>query len=117
MNAVGFLPPAAVAVKWLARLVSLLLLVVVAMFVIGEGPPPLTGHSAASFAILAGLLLGLFWDGVGAAVIVAGLAAFYLLNYWASGRWPGGAFPLFLLPAALLLTSFALARTRRTAPP
>jgi hypothetical protein len=108
--AIRFLPPIALAAKWLARTVSLGLLILVATFVIGEGPPPLSVHSAAFGMILAGLLLGLFRDGAGAVVTLAGLASFYVLNYWASGLWPSGAFPLFFVPPGLLLVSCWLTR-------
>ena len=113
MNPTRSLPPAVIAVKWLARVVAISLLIMVAMFVIGEGPPPLSVYSAAFGVMLAGLFLGLFWDGVGAVVTLAGLVPFYVLNYWASGRWPGGAFPLFFGPVVLLLVSFLLTRRCR----
>ena len=110
MPAARFLPSIAIAVKWVARITSLLLLILGAMFVIGEGPPPLSVQSAAFGVVLAGLLLGLLGDGAGAVVTLAGLASFYILDYWASGRWPSGAFPLFCVPAGLLLVNFLLTR-------
>ena len=113
MTANRSLPAGVIAIRWLARATSLALLTMVTMFVIGEGPPPLSVYSAAFGVMLAGLLIGLLWDGAGAVVTLTGLVFFYTLNYWASGRWPGGAFPLFFGPVVLLLVSFLLVRRSR----
>ncbi len=107
-------------VVWAARatailLLSLVLLIVVGEGVLGEGLPNLAKTSASQdvqFAALAimcvGLGIGCFRDGVGGAIALGGLAAFYGIDFAVVGRWPGGAFPWFAVPGVLFLASFVI---------
>ncbi len=81
-----------------------------AVFAAGQGlHPTLMSHTetlmlVALFVSLAGLVLGWRHEGLGGALSVAGMLAFYMLNYTASGRWPGGfVFPLLFVPGLLFL--------------
>jgi hypothetical protein len=49
------------------------------------------------------------WKLPGGLVSLAGIVAFYALNYAASGRFPGGwVFPLFFLPGLLAIASWVV---------
>ena len=76
----------------------------------------------AMFLSVAGFAL-LWWrELLGGLLVVAATAAFYGLNYYASGRFPTGAFPLFYIPGILAILSWGLAAaglfsdTRRSNP-
>ena len=86
-------------------------------FCVGAGPPPFGTGSAALLAMLAGFLLA-WWHGVyGGMVSLAGIVAFYVWNFAASGSFPGGwVFPLCFLPGMLQLSAwFARRPTLRVA--
>ena len=107
------------ALRWTARILALTALAFVLIFLIGEGPPNPLNTSIrenlllASFALLiAGLILGWFSEPWGAALVLADLIAFYLINRIASGHWPRGPwFFLLALPGLLYALTFLLART------
>jgi hypothetical protein len=64
----------------------------------------------AMFLSVAGFAL-LWWrELLGGLLVVAATAAFYGLNYYASGKFPGGAFPLFYIPGILAILSWGLSR-------
>lgn len=91
-----------------ARGIGAALLLLFAVFVIGEGLPPLTIQSAALGMALLGLVAAWFSDLAGGLLILGGMAAFYALNFSATGRLPGGwVFPLMFVPGVLLLAGFA----------
>jgi hypothetical protein len=99
-------------VRWSARVSALALLGLVALLCFGEGMPNLLRASLAenlqflAFAVvLAGLVRGWRWEGLGGALVVGGLGGFSALNYLAVGRLPSGAFPLFFVPGLLYLAS------------
>lgn len=101
----------ATAVRWIARLLSVGLLVLFAVFIIGEGPPPLSRMTLLWGMIVVGLCLAWYSDLLGAVVILVSTLAFYTLNYSESGRFPGGwVFPLLYLTGVLLLYSYYLRR-------
>jgi hypothetical protein len=105
----------AAAVRWLARLAALGLLVVFGLFWYAEGPPPPSFLTLALCAALVGLVLAWFSDLLGGSIIVLGVACFYLLHWAYSGRLPNGwVFPLFFVSGGLFLASYFL-RTRREA--
>ena len=96
--------------RWLARTLGGLMVAVLAVFAAGEGLHPLLmSHTemlmlVALFVALAGLVLGWRHEGLGGALSVAGMLAFYTLNYTASGKWPGGfVFPFLFVPGLLFL--------------
>jgi hypothetical protein len=101
--------------RWAARITAAALALMIAAFAIGEGAPnpfrasptELAQH-AAFLAVLVGLIAGFRWEALGGAVVLLGLSSFYLINFSASGRWPGGAFPLFAIPGVLYLATAAV---------
>jgi hypothetical protein len=104
-------------VRWLARGLSLLLAGMVVMFFIGAGGFNRESWSAREAVQLAffftawvGLLAAWRWELLGAALTLVGMLLFYAGNYLASGRWPGGAFPLFFIPGILFLACGLQAR-------
>lgn len=107
------------SVHWTARVLGVALFLLFAAFEFGEGFPPVSAESAALGLALAGILLALWFEGVGGIVILLGAAWFYWLNYAASGRLPGGwVFPLLWVAGVLFLLSAALrCGARSTATP
>jgi hypothetical protein len=106
--------------RWLGRITATLLLAMVIMFAIGEGPPnPFHASASANLqhaaflAVLVGCAVGCFRESLGGVLAIVGLAAFYVINFAGSGRFPGGAFPLFALPGVLFLASHFLRRKER----
>jgi hypothetical protein len=108
-------------VRWVARFLSAAVAAIVLTMLVGEtaqdGWPVMTGTEAVMgvlfLVVWSGLIVGWFRERVGSAMIVLGLAGFYLTNYAASGRFPSGFFFLvMLLPGALYLISDVLARRR-----
>jgi len=103
--------------RWAARITGLLLVGMVLLFVIGEGPPnpfrqpiPVQVEFFGLFLVLAGCLAGWRWEGVGGVIIVAGFLAFLVTELIANGRPPGGAIPLFVVPGVLNLLSWGLGK-------
>jgi hypothetical protein len=105
-------------VHWSARVTSLLLSGLVIAMVIGQGGPPnifrqptsVQLEFAALGLMLLGLLIGLVREGLGGLLVLLGLAAFNSVELAVNGRLALGAFPLFAVPAALLLLSALLRR-------
>jgi hypothetical protein len=97
--------------RWLARLGSLVSVVLLLLFLFGEGlhPSQLTltevvGLLFFPIGVMVGMLLGWRWETPGGAVTVLSLLAFYKVMYAASGRFPEGIwFALFALPGLLFL--------------
>ncbi len=88
-------------VRWTARILGVLLIGVVALFMIGEGPPKpseLTLKETWAFVFwfleMAGFLIAWKWELQGASLTAAGYVAFS----WISGDfWMPPIFPLFAL--------------------
>jgi hypothetical protein len=106
--------------RWIARLLSVALVVLFCIFLIGEGPPPffpLTLQTIASLLLLlalAGLLIALRAEALGGILGLAGSAGFYLTDFAASGfhQLPGGwIFPLLLIAPMLHLLVWWRRRT------
>ncbi len=94
--------------RWAARILSVLLLGIVAAFVIGEGgpnpfamPPREQAISIALAAMLIGLAAAWIWEGWGGLFIVSGFVAFAIVN----GRLPTTSLtnPLWMMLLAGLL--------------
>jgi len=109
------------AVRWSARVLGSLVVVLFAVFAIGQGvnPAKVGGAEIAQFAMLLVALSGMLvvWrrELLGGVMVVAGMLAFYLINFAASGNWPGGwVFPLCFVPGVLALVSWGTARSLRT---
>ena len=104
--------------QWLARLCGLVLFLLLLVIAIGEGGPPNPLYQPLSVAIQLALMLvmtlGLIvawrWEVSGGVATLTALVAFNVVNFAASGRWAGGAFPLFAIPALLYLAHAAIAR-------
>jgi hypothetical protein len=98
-----------------ALLLALVLLIVVGEGLLGDGGPNLakmdwTGRlmSLAMFLSVAGFAV-LWWRELfGGLLVVGATAAFYGLNFYTSGKFPCGAFPLFYIPGILAILSWGL---------
>jgi hypothetical protein len=109
--------------RWIARGWSLLSLGFVALFAIGELFHPtaalpttardMIGLSLFPCGVSLGMILAWRREGLGGAVTVASLLAFYALLRFADGRFPRGPyFALVAAPGALFLVSWAVSRWR-----
>jgi hypothetical protein len=110
-------------VRWSARITSLMLVALVLVFMVGEGPPnPFKQPSSVQVEflgmalMLAGFLLGWRWEAMGGIMAVVGFAAFFATELVVNGRPPGGAIPLFVVPGVLFLVSYGLAAMGRRLP-
>jgi hypothetical protein len=99
-----------VGLRWVARGVGACTVGLFTMIAAGEGMQPLLLSRSemlmfsALFVALAGLVIAWRHEGLGGAMSVAGVMAFYLLNFAARGRFPGGFFfPMMFLPGLLFL--------------
>jgi len=107
------------SVRWAARISGLLLVGLVTLIMVGEGGPPnflaqplpVQLEFVGIFLIMAGFLVGWRWEAVGGVAAVVGFLAFLGTELVVNGKPPGGAIPLFLIPAILLLISYALNAT------
>ena len=106
-----------IVARWIARIVGLFIVGLVLLLAIGEGfnPMKLTGTELAMSSCLFVALIGMAvlwkWEGIGGALVVGGMMAFYGLNFAASGRFPGGwVFPLCFLPGILALVCWGYFR-------
>jgi hypothetical protein len=70
-----------------------------------------TAQTLALTVTLTGFIAACRWHGIGGALGLAGMAAFYGAQFLAQGDLPGGLFPVFFLPALLALGAWA-AQTR-----
>jgi hypothetical protein len=112
-----FLSATVFAARWGARILGTLLVGLVLLFLVGEGVPRLSDLPlhivlmfVANLLCLAGFVMLWRWELPGGLLALLGIAAFYGLNYAASGRFPGGwVFPLFFAPGALATVAGLLA--------
>jgi hypothetical protein len=112
-----------IAVRWISRILGLLLVVLCLVLMIGQqfNPLGLKGHEIAQAASLLVALVGmiLLWRRqlLGGALVVAGMGLFYAINFAASGRLPTGyVFPLCFLPGILALVEGWSAAHSRLSP-
>lgn len=104
--------------RWIARGFSIIVIGFLLLFLFGEGVSPINAlHIFFPFGVILGLILSWFFEGTGAALMIASIIAFYLVHYFSGGKLPGG--PFFLLtavPSVLFLLSMFLRRriTKRT---
>ena len=100
--------------KWIARLTALLLALIILVIFIGElASEEFQGFSLreslmmlAFFTVWLGYLIGWKLERPGGVMILAGIAAFYLLDYLFSGSFPSGpVFPLMGIPGILYILS------------
>jgi hypothetical protein len=110
-----------IGVRWVARILALLMACFILFMAIGEGfnPAKLNGRelllSAAFFVTWVGLWFGWRWEGLGGLLVVAGMAGFYGLDFALSGfrQLPRGpVFPMLALPGFLFLACWFWQRAR-----
>jgi hypothetical protein len=104
-------------IRWVARIIALLLTVVVLMFVTGEGVNVSTMGTddivmGAVFLIMwLGLIIAWRWEGIGGLLTTGGTMLFILMDYIFTGHvlrfW---MFFAFLIPGLLFLYCWWLAR-------
>jgi hypothetical protein len=111
------------AVRWSARVTATLLLGLILLILVGEGlfggggPNLAKMDWSARFMMLAFFVstagLAVMWwrELLAATFILGGMFVFYALNYHATGKFPGGAFPLFFVPGILAAASWAIRRS------
>jgi hypothetical protein len=97
-------------IRWVARIIALFLAIVIVIFVSGTGvnlahlQAGELARAASFFLAWLGLILAWRWDGIGGALIIAGILLFYVLDYFVTGSvlrfW---LFLIFFLPGVMLL--------------
>ncbi len=97
--------------RWTARSASVLLVLMVLAFLVGEGVPGVRGRLTwtqicqfAAFAVvLVGLLAAWRWEWPGALAALLGLGLFEGIEFAVRGGFAVGAFPWFAVPAVFYL--------------
>jgi len=101
-------------IEWVARITSILSIVILLMMLFGEGAPARTGNTFTLRDIVgliffpAGIVLGMVlawrWERVGGRITIISLALFYLALFVFDGRFPGGLWFIgFSAPGFLFL--------------
>jgi hypothetical protein len=103
-------------IRWTARVLAVLLIMLFATMAIGEGVPspwilnrPEKFMFLALFVMLAGLVSALRYEAAGGILVLLGYAVFALLNQEFIISW---AFSLFPIAGLLFLLSWVLSRRR-----
>jgi len=99
------------AIRWIARIWSVVSLGLLLLFFIGEGFEAVQITLQEWVLLLffpLGIVLGMAiawrWEGLGGGITLGSLFAFYIASYLLSGRLPGGPyFALFAAPGLLFL--------------
>ena len=112
----------AVFVRWTARILSILSIGILLLFLIGEGdfsePIRLTTEELIGLlffplGVVVGMVVAWRWEGIGAAIGIGSLLAFYLFHFAMRQKFPSGPFFLiFALPGFLFGLSWLLSRNR-----
>jgi hypothetical protein len=105
--------------RWLARITSLLSLGIVTMFLLAEPfnprnvrPREWVGFVCFPIGVMLGLIIAWWREGLGAAISLGSLAAFYLIYGWFMGSHVNSlAFLFFTAPAFLFLIAWLLSRS------
>jgi hypothetical protein len=102
-------------IRWVARLTGSFLLLLFAIFAIGEGirvdrlTVPESLMMISLTVALFGLLIAWHYEMFGGSLVLAGMAAFYLIALIAANRSPGGlVFPLIPFAGALFVVDGCL---------
>lgn len=109
--------PALTALRWLARISSLISLATLAAF-LGPGesgtPAGIEWLALAAFpgGVALGMLLGWWRERAGGLLTLASLVTFYLILGLAAGRWPTGPYFLILAAPGLLFLIVGLLSRR-----
>jgi hypothetical protein len=107
--------PLVAPLRWTARIVGLALTSLIALFAVGNGLNP-ADMPPREFSMLLALLTAcigcvILWryERAGGLLAIGGIAGFYLLNFFYSGRFPSGwVLPLFYIPGVLALIVWVL---------
>lgn len=107
--------------NWLARALSIVSIFVLLLFVVGEGVNPAALRSREwalmiffPLGVIAGMVVAWGREGLGGAITVVSLIAFYLAHLLFSGGFPRGwAFAAFASPGFLFLAHWLLTRDVR----
>jgi len=108
------------SVRWLARVGSLVTIIIVAMFIIGDGGSlsaittrDLVGLALFPGGVALGMLVAWRHEVEGALLSIACLVGFYIVCQLFLGKFPSGwAFLVFTSPAFLFLLSGLMERSR-----
>ena len=104
--------------RWIARVIGVLILAFVLLNLIGGGPPDVQNIAPVEWLLWGGFTLALVgfallwkWELTGGIVALGGIGLFYAANLALSGKLPGGwVFPLFFLPGLLSITCWLAER-------
>lgn len=104
-------------VRWSARILSIASIVMLLLFLFGEGDPSEIGQITLRewvlfaffpFGVMAGMIIGWWREGLGGAITTGSLVLFYVMNLALHGDMPGGPyFVIFALPGLLFLVCWA----------
>jgi len=126
MDATARPDTAALIVRWIARIWSIVSVGFVLLFLVGEILSPHASHPSTPqewaglllfpLGTCVGMALAWRWEGVGGCVTAGSLLAFYVLLRVVDGRFPRGPyFALVAAPGGLFLLSWALAARGKAA--
>lgn len=109
-------------IRWTARILSLLIIVILLMFLFGEGDFSEIGKITLEewvgvlffpLGVVVGMIIGWWREGLGGAIAVGSLLVFYLFHLIGWRDLPSGPFfILFTLPGFLFLLCWFLSRRR-----
>jgi hypothetical protein len=98
----------------------MLLIALLGVFAFGQGIPNVVGQPLpvqleflAMSLMVFGFALGWRWEGLGGLLGIGGFGLFCGTEMIVNGQLPGGALPLFAIPAVLFLASYGLSSHRR----
>ena len=106
------------SLRWLARLTGLLSVATISLFLLAEPfnpshvrPREWVGFVCFPIGVVIGLVIAWWKEGLGAAISLGSLAAFYLVYGWLMGSNVNSiAFVVFASPAFLFLFAWLLSR-------
>lgn len=91
--------------RWVARIWSIASVGLLCVFLLGEGPPPLTVKTMMfPFGVMLGLILAWWFESIGGLLAIVSVLLFYVLEYLGQGRFPKGyVFILIAAPSVIFL--------------
>lgn len=109
-NADTILPNITAAVRWIARIGGILLVIfVTGIFISGDNVLKISGLKPRELVMtlslltaVLGLLIGWFWEGLGGLLTIAGLLTFSIVNYYSGGDFAWDIWVLGI-PAVLFI--------------
>lgn len=114
-------PPTVTAIRWLARLSSLVVIFVLGLFLFGGNEQQTFGDTLEILGfiffpvgVIAGLIFAWKHEMGGGLLAIASLAAFYQWHYSRAGSWPAGPwFLIFTAPAFIFLAAYFVEKMSR----